>query len=249
MQAWGEMDLAAVIDWVRNESRPQRLVAIAHSIGGQILPMAPNSDQIDAVLGIAIQKGHWRLWNGPKKYGVYAFFRFYIPLCIRLFGYVPLAWAGLHHLEKNAARDYARWTMHLDYTDNHEESLMHRFAEFRAPILALSFADDTKYAPRPAVDFLVRHYYLQAPVWRCHLSPDELGLAGLGHSGFFDPIQCPAAIWEEASDWLSHASAGRPLREFRFNVFKRAVPLTDKKLLSMPSHHDHSCSGLRGAMS
>jgi predicted alpha/beta hydrolase len=241
MQAWGEKDLTAVIDWVGRETTPQRLVAVAHSIGGQILPLAHNSDRIDAVLGIAIQKGYWRLWDGPTKYGVCAFFRFYVPLCIRLFGYVPLAWAGLHHLEKNAARDYARWTMNLGYTDEREKSLIPRFAQFRAPILALSFADDTRYAPRRAVDFLMRHYYLQAPVWRCHLSPDEWGLAGLGHSGFFNPAQCPAAFWQEASDWLGHASEGRPLRDFTFNVFQRAVPLTDKKRLDPAICRSLSC--------
>src|SRR5687768_11862903 len=37
MQAWGEFDIAAVIRWARSELRPSRLVAITHSIGGQVI--------------------------------------------------------------------------------------------------------------------------------------------------------------------------------------------------------------------
>jgi hypothetical protein len=54
-------------------------------------------------------------------------------------------------------------------------------------VLALSFEDDTAYAPRRAVEVLLRDCCVSAPVVWCHVEPEKLGLRGLGHSGFFDP--------------------------------------------------------------
>ena len=230
MLAWGERDLAAVIDWVEHELWPRRLVVVAHSIGGQIIPLAHNHRQIDAVLAVAVQKGHWRLWQGPEKYGVWGFFRVYIPLCLRLLGRVPLGFAGLDDLPANVARDYARWTRRLDYRDAADRDLTPRFAALRAPILGLSFADDRQYAPRAAVDFLMSRYFLRAPVWRSHLQPDALGLPGLGHSGFFDPRLCPARYWEEAARWL-HAAADGEAGGFDFRVLPDVQPLAHKRPL------------------
>jgi predicted alpha/beta hydrolase len=231
MQAWGERDLAAMIAFSKVALGARRLAVVCHSIGGQLMPLAANQAEIDAVLAVAVQKGHWRLWDGPNKYLVYGFFRYYIPVCLRLFGRVPLRWVGLDSLESNAARDYARWTLQLDYTAADGTPLTPSFASFQSPILALSFADDTRYAPPRAVDFLMRHYYLRAPVWRCHIHPAQYGLSGLGHSGFFDPLQCPSTFWEETSAWLEHAAEGRPLQDYRFSVLRAVEPLLDKQPL------------------
>lgn len=230
MLAWGECDLATVIDWARAELWPRRLVVVAHSIGGQIIPLAHNHRHIDAVLAVAAQKGHWRLWQAPERYGVWAFFRLYIPLCLRLLGQVPLGFAGLDDLPANVARDYARWTLRLDYRDAADNDLTPRFAGLRAPILGLSFADDRQYAPRAAVDFLMSRYFLGAPVWRSHLAPKSLGLPGLGHSGFFDPRLCPACYWEEAARWLRAAADGEAAG-FDFRVLPDVQPLSHKRPL------------------
>jgi predicted alpha/beta hydrolase len=233
MQAWGERDVAAMIAWAKGILGARRLAVACHSIGGQLIPLAANHTEIDAVLAVAVQKGHWRLWDGPNKYLVYGFFRYYIPLCLRLFGRVPLRWVGLDGLERNAARDYARWTLRLDYAGADGTEFTPSFAAFQAPILALSFSDDVRYAPPRAVEFLMRHYYLRAPVWRCHIRPGQYGLSGLGHSGFFDPAQCPLAFWEETSAWLEHAIEQRPLEDYRFRVLRQIAPLLDKQPLDL----------------
>lgn len=225
MQAWGEQDLAAVLEWIGIELRPQKLVAIAHSIGGQIIPLARNHSRIQAVLALAVQKGYWKLWSAPHKYLVYGFFRLYIPICLRLFKHVPLGFAGLHRLEAGIARDYARWTLRAGYHGAEEESLNERFAEFRAPILSLSFEDDTTYAPRRTVDFLMQHFYVNAPVLRCHVIPRRIGASRLAHSGFFDARRCPKGLWKEVSTWLKDASLPYAPDNYQFEVLRDVRPL------------------------
>jgi predicted alpha/beta hydrolase len=234
MLAWGEQDLDAVIRWTQSRLAPRRTVLIGHSIGGQIIPFAASHRQVDAVVTVAAQKGHWRLWPAPERYAVWGFFRVYIPLCLKLFGRVPLRFAGLDALTAEVARDYVRWTTNLPYYDANGVDLTPRFADVRTPILALSFADDTQYAPRAAVDFLLQHYYINAPTWRCHIDPQQLNLDGLGHSGFFDPAVCPAALWLDTADWLRSAADGRA-DEFQFQALPDVARMSRKSPLAPDS--------------
>ncbi|WP_224248351.1 alpha/beta hydrolase family protein [Hyalangium gracile] len=207
MRAWGEQDVTAVIQWACDTFDPERLVAVAHSIGGQILPFAENHERLSAVAIVASQRGCWRHWSGWKRYGVMLFFRLYIPLCLRLFGRVPLSFVGLDDLERGIAEDYARWGLAEHYLWPSGESRSARFSGCTFPLLALSFEDDTFYAPKRAVQVLLHDYYVSTPALWCHVEHTRLGLRGLGHSGFFDARQCPEGWWREVSGWLRTASA------------------------------------------
>jgi predicted alpha/beta hydrolase len=212
MRAWGELDLAAVIQWARDTLAPRRLVAVAHSIGGQLIPFAANHPRLDAVALVASQRGCWRHWRGWARWSVWLFFTLYIPLCLRLFGRVPLRFIGLDDLERGIAEDYARWGLAELYLWPSGESRTARFADCTFPLLALSFEDDILYAPKRAVEVLLHDYYVSAPAVWCHIDPGKLNLRGLGHSGFFDPGLCPEGWWAELSAWLREAdfSAGTP---------------------------------------
>jgi predicted alpha/beta hydrolase len=207
MRDWGEQDLTAVIQWACDVFSPERLVAVGHSIGGQLLAFCENHQRLGAVALIASQRGWWRIWRGWRRYGVLLFFGLYIPLCLRLFGRVPLSFAGLDDLERGIAEDYARWGMAEHYLWPSGESRSARFSECTFPLLALSFEDDTCYAPKQAVQVLLHDYYVSAPTLWCHVEHSRLNLRGLGHSGFFDPGRCPQGWWEEVSAWLRTASA------------------------------------------
>lgn len=207
MRAWGEQDLTAVIQWAHDELAPERLVAVAHSIGGQLIPFAENHHRLDAVALVASQRGFWRHWRGGMRYGVLLFFRLYIPLCLKLFGRVPLSFVGLDDLERGIAEDYARWGLAEHYLWPSGESRSARFTACTFPLLALSFEDDICYAPKRAVQALLHDYYVSAPALWCHVEHSRLKLRGLGHSGFFDPRRCPEGWWGEVSAWLRTASA------------------------------------------
>jgi predicted alpha/beta hydrolase len=72
---------------------------------------------------------------------------------------------------------------------------------------AYSFADD-RYAPRPAVEALLRRYSA-ARIDRRHLGDTELRGRRVGHFGFFRAGLVPD-LWQEADDWLT--SGGRVSR-------------------------------------
>jgi predicted alpha/beta hydrolase len=208
MLDWGEKDLSGVIAWARDHSSPRRLVLFGHSIGGQVAAFATNHAELDALVGVAAQRGYWPYWTGPGKCLLYLFFGVYVPLTVRLSGCLPLGLAGLEDLPGGVAGDWARWGVAREYRDRDGSSLLPRFAQFTAPILAMSFSDDPVYAPRRAVDVLFSEHYVNAPVTRWHLHPEDFGLKELGHSGFFSRRVRPERLWQATSEWILRTCPG-----------------------------------------
>src|SRR5262245_42941174 len=106
MLDWGEKDLAGVIDWARCRLRPERLVLVGHSIGGQLAGLAANNDHLTALVAVAAQRGYWRYWDGWRKYVVYLFWRLHVPLCVKAVGYLPMKAMELEDLPGGVARDW-----------------------------------------------------------------------------------------------------------------------------------------------
>jgi predicted alpha/beta hydrolase len=210
MVDWGEKDLTGVIDWARDRLSPRRLVLFGHSIGGQVAAFATNHGELDALVGIAAQRGYWPYWTGLGKYLLYFFFGVYTPVSVKLRGFLPLGLAGLENLPGGVALDWARWGVTREYRDRDGSSLLPRFAQFTSPILAISFSDDPVYAPKRAVDVLFAEHYVNAPVTRWHLSPEDFGLKELGHSGFFSRRVRPERLWQATSEWILRTCPGEP---------------------------------------
>jgi predicted alpha/beta hydrolase len=214
MQLWADEDLEGVLGWVNREFAAPRRVALGHSIGGQLLGLTEAQSTLDAVALVAAQKGYWRLWPDWRRYAVYGFFKWFVPVAVSRLGYLPLARMGLDDLPPAAAHDWARWGLHDDYLDARSSSQFRRFERVKMPMLALSAADDRNYAPRPAVDRLLSHYYENAPSVHCHVEPERFGLPRLGHSGFFEHQALSSLWWRELSNWLLGASSSNLLAGF-----------------------------------
>jgi predicted alpha/beta hydrolase len=203
MSEWGSKDIAGVIDWIENNWAPSNLVVVAHSVGGQVLPFAPNHDRVRALLTIGCQKGYWKLWSGLDRYRCLAFWLL-MPILVRALGYMPMGFVDCEDLPPRVALEWCRWGLNHDFVDENGFSLNQHHAAFRAPILAYSFADDT-YAPRRAVDKILEFYRGAAREHR-HIDARQLGATTIGHSGFFtDPVSAP--LWHDACEWLSRSSA------------------------------------------
>lgn len=193
---WARQDLAAAIVAVADRG-PAALVG--HSLGGQIVPVAPNAERLKAVLIIAGgQSGYWRHWSFPYNLGIWATWYFTLPVFTTLLGRAPMrAFGQGEDLPKKVALQWARWGRHKDYIAS--ETGREPFARMRMPVLALSLADDKGYAPRRAVAALLA-LWENAPKEHRHLEPSDFRLPSIGHFGVFRPESAP--VWGMASDWL-----------------------------------------------
>jgi len=202
MSEWGELDAAGVLDWVSARVEPERLVAVAHSVGGQVISLAANHRLLDALLLVASQAGYWRLRQGIWRYLVLGYFTL-TPAIVALFGCLPLWPSGPERLPAGVALEWRRWCLETEYRNLAGVPLEPRFAALSAPVLAYSFADDHLYSPRPAVDALL-DLYANAPTEHRAIRPGDLGVRKIGHRGFFDP-EVGGRLWPEAVEFLEGA--------------------------------------------
>jgi len=192
---WGRLDLSASLDWARNELRPRQLCVVAHSVGGQLLPLVAAPDRVDAVVCVAAQEGYWGHWPMPLRAAFWLLCWVVMPSLVGLAGFLPARILRLgEDLPPRVGLEWARWARTRDYLQR--DPFFDRLA---APVLAYSFSDDM-LAPSRAVDRLLSSQPRLA-VLRRHVSPRDLGLPRVGHFGFFRN-DLSGSLWAESGDWL-----------------------------------------------
>jgi predicted alpha/beta hydrolase len=211
LRDWPQLDTPAAIEWLHQEIRPSRLFLVGHSAGGNLIGLIPNLSLIDAVVLVGAQLGYWRLWPKKLRYAMAATWYFAVPVLSRLFGYVP-GWLGAgQHWPHGIANELARWCRHPDYLFGDPSLDKTRFAEFDAPILAMTFADDP-HATRVASERLLARFP-RALITRRHFDPHEIGVRRIGHFGFFRPFS--ESLWQECATWLSQVPVRNDSRSGR----------------------------------
>ena len=194
---WALLDMAGVLDWVRETLHPERIFFVGHSLGGQVAGLLEDASPIDGMVTQSAQSGYWRLQGGEQKLVVLLHVHLTLPLLARLFGYLPWSrFGGSQDLPKAAALEWARWCRHPRYLLGDPTLPLDRYARFSAPVLAYSFADDKWGTPR-AVDAMMRAY---PNLERRHVEHAELGLKAIGHFGYFRPTA--TLLWNETIRWL-----------------------------------------------
>jgi predicted alpha/beta hydrolase len=208
MLDWGQRDQAGVLEWIGLHLRPQKLLVVGHSAGGQIVGLTESNWRIQGLLMVGSQSGWWGHWPVPARYRM-ALRWYAVPVVTRLFGYLPGVFGTKEDLPAGVAREWARWGRRPRYL--FEDHLEAGFARFRGPLLAYSFSDDT-YAPQPAVESLL-DAYTGADITHRHLTPADVGVPEIGHFGFFRE-RFRDTLWRDSIAWLhrQEQSGGRPPR-------------------------------------
>lgn len=184
MLQWGEVDLAAMIRYVRERHPGHRLTLLGHSVGGQLIGTTPESAHADSFILIGSQTPYWRHYAGLTRVKVWLLWHVLIPTFSAVWGYFPARRLGLFEdLPRNAARQWARWGKSRRYMFDEYPSKRGAFAALRQPALAISFSDDS-FAPPRAVEDLLRHYR-NLDLRHSHYRPRDVNLRSIGHFRFF----------------------------------------------------------------
>ena len=201
MRDWGENDLAGVVHSAAAHWPGARLQVVGHSAGGQFVGLVPGNERITALLTVGAQSGYWRLWPRPRRYLFATLWYLLMPGLTGLLGYFPAKRLGLgEDLPGGVALEWARWCRNPAFIiDTDGSPLRQHFETLASPILAYSIADDP-LAPQQAVETLLS-YYARASTEHRHIHPLDLGLAPLGHFGFFRD-KSRTTLWQESLQWL-----------------------------------------------
>lgn len=199
MSEWGQLDLDAMIPYIKERHPKLPLYLIGHSAGGQVIGLTPESRHIDKMVlapsGVGYY-GAWPFWQRPI--GLFISY-LGIPIPSAIFDYFPGKKLGIFKkdLPKGVATEWAKWCRSKDYCYSfHSQQYI---SKMKIPILAYSFSDDTS-GPKKAIEQLLS-YYTAATIEHRHFTPSDLGTKKVGHFGFFKK-RMEDALWKPTLDWL-----------------------------------------------
>ena len=175
MRDWGRHDFEGVFRFAQARFSGRPLVAVGHSVGGQLLGLAPSAVRFSRAVTVAAQFGAHRLWPLPHRLALAGLWFGVMPAVTVAMGRFPGALGIGADLPRNVALEWARWCRSRDFFLSHGVD-RDAFARLAFPVTSFSFPNDA-YAPKAAVDAL-HALMTQAKVERLHVAP-------LGHFGFF----------------------------------------------------------------
>jgi predicted alpha/beta hydrolase len=213
MADWAALDITAAVAWMRERYHDLPLGYVGHSFGGQVLGLLANNAEVSRALLIAAQAGYWKLMTAPERYRVYAMLNLVGAPITKALGYAPGRMGIGEDLPKDAFLQWVKWVMSPRYLfDDHSLAGLPNFAKYQGAMRAICLSDDP-WATRPAVELLCAGYSAASPEILT-IAPADVGVARIGHFGFFraehrDTLWRGAAEWLEAEGW-HHVSSRRP---------------------------------------
>jgi predicted alpha/beta hydrolase len=201
MRAWGQQDLSAVIDYATSQYQELSWHCIGHSVGGQLVGLAPNNAKLTSVYCVASQNGYWKNWGLPQTPKILLTWYGLIPLFCKTVGHVPGFMLGGTALPGNIALEWARWCKNPDFIiDEQGQPLRDYFHTFDKKMRFLAIKDDLDYAPLKAVKGLT-DFYRQADQELQIIDPKAFDIKEIGHFGFFKR-QHKDTLWPNVLEWF-----------------------------------------------
>ncbi|MEL7058707.1 MAG: alpha/beta hydrolase [Acidobacteriota bacterium] len=202
MRDWGALDLEGVFRHVAEHHPNRRHLAVTHSVGGQLLGLAPSCGRLEAVYALASQLGSWRLWPAPRRWLYKAAFHTLWPWATAARGYFPGRAFGMGDLPAGVGLEWARWCRSRAYlVDEAGEPMRPHNHRLTARAHWVAFADDTALAPEAAVAALARIYPKASSTLET-IDPKALRLPPIGHFGYFRR-RFRDTLWPRAVAWLT----------------------------------------------
>ncbi len=206
---WARQDTAAALAFARSRAAGRPLVWIGHSLGGQILAMTPGNEHIAAAVTVASGVGYWRENAYPLRYYSWLLWFVIVPIATPLCGYFPgrtLRMVG--DLPKGVIHQWSRWCRDPEYAIGVEGAAMReRYRRLTLPILSVSLTDDEYMSERNVG--VLHGFYENARHAMRRLAPADVGLARVGHFGFFraGPGE---KLWPTTLAWIEGAVHRQP---------------------------------------
>lgn len=202
MADWIEDDVGAVTRWAAGRFSGVPLLAVGHSLGGHALALNSTTNLLCGAVLVASHAGVTATVTGwGERLRIGLVMRVLTPLLTSFYGYMPARKLGLgEDLPAGVMRQWSRWTSLPRYFfDDPAMDAQARMARVRLPLLVLGLTDDPWANPH-AIDMLVAPL-VHATVERRQIVPRDVGLAAIGHMGFFRQ-RAGGRLWPQVVDWL-----------------------------------------------
>ncbi|MCE7864272.1 MAG: alpha/beta fold hydrolase [Bacteroidetes bacterium CHB5] len=200
---WGSDDLESVIDFVKVSYPDKKIFILGHSIGGQLIGLAPSSVYAEKIILVGAQSGYWRFWSGAARMKMWAIWYLLFPILTKSFGYLPSKkFSRMENLPKGVADQWRKWCISKRYLFGDVPKSKLHFDELKMAITSFSIEDDN-FAPKAAVDWLSSNF-TNAILKRIHVVPSEFGVMKIGHFGIFNETAKESLLWTLLINEINH---------------------------------------------
>ncbi|MCC6447733.1 MAG: alpha/beta fold hydrolase [Chitinophagaceae bacterium] len=181
---WGSRDLEAVIKYAIETFPNHKIILLGHSIGGQLIGLAPSSYMADKIILVAAQSGYWKFWKGVSKIRMWVNWHLLVPALTKVFGYLPSKkFSRMENLPKNVAEEWAKWCRSSNYLFADFPHNYLYFDRIECKVTSISIDDDF-FAPKKSVEWLTSKF-ANSSVKSLHIFPKDFQGIKIGHFSLF----------------------------------------------------------------
>jgi predicted alpha/beta hydrolase len=205
LASWGELDMPAVLEYLKNEFPNTSYHLIGHSAGGQLLGLMYNAHDIKSMFNFASSSGSMKNMKFPFSFKAFFFLNIFIPLNNLIFGYTNAQWLGMGDpLPKNVAAQWSKWCNGEGYVKVELDTTIknHKYNEIAISSLWLHATDDDIAIYDNVKDMVSVYPKIKSEIITLH--PKKMGYKEIGHMKFFSAKN--KDLWKYALDWLNSHS-------------------------------------------
>lgn len=201
LQCWGEKDMPAVFEQLKQTFPDSKYHLIGHSAGGQLVGLMHNAMDFSSMFNVACSSG--RLKNMNKSYLIKAhfFMNIFIPFSNTFWGHTKSQLIGMGEpLPKTVAQQWRKWCNGQGYVKTAFGKTVHKhlYDDLSIPSMWVNAIDDDIANDRNVDDMI--SVFKNSPVQKLTLSPKDHGLDEIGHMKFFS--RKSKVLWKYALNWL-----------------------------------------------
>lgn len=184
LKNWGNRDLEAVLQYTLTNYPDQQIILLGHSLGGQLIGLAPSSVKVEKIILVASQSGYWKYWKGSDRIRMWLNWHILVPVLSGIYGYLPSgSISRMENLPGNVVKDWAEWCRNRNYLFGSIKNDELYFSKVCCKLSSIRISDDY-YAPAKSVDWLTAKY-THAVIKELQLSPENFGVSKIGHFSLF----------------------------------------------------------------
>jgi len=202
LQCWGEQDLPAALEQLKQNFPNTRYHLIGHSAGGQLVGLMPNANELSSIFNYGCSSGSLRNMPPPQRFKAHFFMNFFVPISNTLFGHTKSQWLGMGEpLPRNVAKQWQTWCNGSSYVKMAFGKTIHThfYNELATPSMWVNASDDDIANLKNTDDML--SVFKKLPANKLVLSAKEHGLDEIGHMKFFSKKS--KVLWSYPLDWLA----------------------------------------------
>ncbi|MCA4898263.1 MAG: alpha/beta fold hydrolase [Bacteroidota bacterium] len=180
------VDMTSVFDWVISTYPNAKKTIIGHSMGGQLIGLMENHAHVHQLFLIASSTGYWSDMSSPYKWLMPPLWFVFIPVTTAIYGFAHAKKiAQGENLPKGVALQWRKWCIDSRYfeRDFRESNIPVYFDQIRVPLTSIQITDDPIANHITANKILA--YYTNAQVQVRKVTPSDLNVEKIGHTGYF----------------------------------------------------------------